>query len=124
MRCSSSSTLALSWGISSLASLPELLVAFAQHLLGLVELAARHLVLPEGLDEGREIGVLLGQLLVLGAVGDHGGIAQEPLQLLVSLFNVLDTLKHVYRFRFFVMADEGGAAFGAARARKDTVSVR
>ena len=68
--------------------------------------------------------MFLGQLLVLGAVGDHGGIAQEPLQLLVSLFDVLDTLKHVCRFRLSVMADKGGAAFVAARAQKGTVSVR
>ena len=86
MRCSSSSIFCLELGDLLLGHLPQLLVAVAQHLLGLVELAARLLVVPEGLDEGREIGVLLGALLVLGAVGDHGRIAQEPLQLLVSLF--------------------------------------
>ena len=70
-----------------------------------------------------KIGMFLGQLLVLGTVGDHGGIAQKPLQLLVSLFYILDTLKHVNRFRLFVLADKGSAAFGAAGAWKGTVSV-
>jgi len=105
-----------------LGQFPEPLVALPQHLLGLVELAARLLVVPEGLDERRQIGVLLGQLLVLGAVGDHGGIAQQPLQLLVALFDVLDPLKHIASFCVTVPGDAGGAALQAACERMSAVA--
>jgi len=77
-----------------LGQFPEFLVAFPQHLLGLVKLPARLLVIAEGLDERRQVRVLLGELLVLGAVGDHGGIAEEPLQFPITVFDILDTLKH------------------------------
>ena len=82
-------------GDLALGHLPHLGVILAEERLVTPDLVLHLAESSVGLDEILEVGALLRELLELVAAGNDGGVAKQPLELLVAAFDLHQLIQHL-----------------------------